>query len=117
VVVKIRRGGTPLLPAYWKFNQGIFRLEVKKEFVDVWEASADWVLEVRSILLPEAFAICALCLGLNYRIGVNEISALNMLDTVTFRDVILAALDEQFFLDMISQKKTLVFETSDESAN
>lgn len=114
---KIRRGGMPLVPAYWKINQGNFRLEVKEEFADIWEQSADWAGTVRAISYMEAFQICALCLGLNYRLGVNEISALNMLDMATSRDVILAALDEQFFLDMVNQKKTLDSDTSGDSEN
>lgn len=112
---KIRRGGMPLLPAWWKMSKGQFTLEVKTEFVDIWNESESWSLDIRSISYTEAFSICALCLGLNYRIGVNEISMLNMLDAATSRDVILAALDEQFFVDMLSQKKTE--EISAESEN
>lgn len=112
---KIRRGGMPLVPAWWKMNQGLFTLEVKTEFVDIWNESESWSLGIRSISYPEAFSICALCLGLNYRMGVNEISMLNMLDMETSRDVILAALDEQFFIDQLAQKKSPG--TSSESEN
>lgn len=107
---KIRRLDMPLVPAFWKVNKGTFRLEVKEQFVDVWEKSADWTN--RAMPLPEVMENCALLLGLNYRVGLNEISAMNMLDNKAAHDVILAAIDEQFLIDLVNAQKKSEFPDS-----
>lgn len=110
---RIRRGANPLLPAYWKVNKGTFMLEVKEQYQDVWEASEEW--SSARVTFMEAFLICVTCLGLNYRVGANELSAMNALDSESAHDVILAALDEQFFLDLIANQKKNELDTSEES--
>lgn len=93
----------PMVPCGLHWNGESFDRVVKAEYEDLWEQSASW----SKAMTANGRAQAALtCLQLNYRVGPFELEALGTFaDEQAASDVILAALDEQFFVDCVNDPK------------
>lgn len=93
----IRRGGMhPTLPQTLVRRGGTFAKALRREWQSVWDASGRiWDLAFRqsSAEFEEVFDLCCQMLAVNYRVGDDELSILETLDTENFRAVFEAVLD------------------------
>lgn len=98
----------PMLPCTVRFNGRQWEQQVVDQYADLWERSARWG---KSMSLPEMAEIATELLGLNYFVGPHELHVMGTFaDEQHVKDVLLAALDEQFFIDCLaneSKKKSL----------
>lgn len=103
---RVRRGMIPLVPHWYRVRGGQITFEVRPEYRDLFERSAEWTIDGR-IQVGDLVAACSECLSLNYRGTAEEFTAMNAFDDSSTFDVMRAALDEQFFIDLLcaSQKK------------
>lgn len=103
---RIRRGVLPLVPHWYKIRSGQITYEIREEFQDIWEQSAEWTTD-GTISVVDALSAASQCLSLNYRGTLEEFSSMRAFDESSIQDVLKAALDEEFFLEMIlaNQKK------------
>ena len=93
---------TPAVPCYFSNLDGELRPVPRAEYREIWEKSAEWIItELKGGMTIEQAVDCAVrCLGLNYRVGLSELSALELLtngDDGTTQRVIDSALDIPWF--------------------
>lgn len=85
----------PRVPQSYGRHNGRFERRVLPEYEDVWKQSAGWLAE--RLTDEEWFDASVTCLGLNYRLGAEEITALGLLNDRTMQAVMESALDEPWF--------------------
>lgn len=98
-----RMASQPMLPCAVKFDGREYVPEVRPEYHEIWQDSIGWA---KSMTIHEQAVAAERCLALNYRVGPYELNVLNTFGTEdAIRDVILAALDEPFFLQCLKDEK------------
>lgn len=90
-------GGSPNLPCSMTRHRGKFEKSVLPQFSSAWDM-AQWIWDAilpggPSVTDEKYFEIACQCLGVNYRIGCEEASALKLFDSKTTVQVIHAAVD------------------------
>jgi hypothetical protein len=101
---------TPRVPMTYAMSGGQLIGQVQQRYADVWRRSKAWCLrfledfkDERVVDLlggPEAFRDAVACLAINYRIGIEEASALRILDDQALESVIDAAIDMHSFREI-----------------
>lgn len=90
-------GGAANLPSRYARHRGQFAKSVLPEFKTAWEL-AQWIWDAvlpggPSVSEEKCFEVACECLGVNYRVGVEECSALGLLTSDTAATVFRAAVD------------------------
>ena len=93
----IRRGGNfPTLPETLTRRGGKFERRLRREYEPIWAASGrifDLAFRQSSAQFEEVFDLCCQMLAVNYRVGPDELSVLEAIDTENFRGVFEAVID------------------------
>lgn len=93
----------PMLPCSLQFDGVAYTRVVQPEFEQLWVDSERWS---KALTDTEKGLAAVRCLQLNYRVGPWELQILGTFAAESAaNDVILAALDEQFFLDCLNDPK------------
>lgn len=103
----IRRiGGRPGVPTVWGVSQcGGFSETVDDEYRDLWELAGEMMEAItgrRDWNKPETFAAAVRCLGLNYRVGPHEVSAIGLITSENYPQIFKAAIDGDALLAYFS---------------
>lgn len=106
---RVRRGMIPLVPHWYRVRGKMITFEVRPEYSSLFERSKEWTIDGK-IQVGDVIAACSECLSLNYRGTAEEFSAMKAFDDSSTLDILKAALDEQFFLNLLvaDQKKSEV---------
>ena len=93
----------PMLPCGMHFNGETFERQVKPDWEEIWNQSANWSKRMND---HDRATAAVTCLQINYRVGPFEIDVLGAFsDETAVNEIILAALDEQFFIDCMNDPK------------
>lgn len=103
----------PMVPRAYRRRGGELVGVVVPEYREIWERSAKWASKAYSgqaMPVVELFDDAALCLGLNYRVGSEEVGRLSLLDDRTIDKVLESAIDAPWLVEALGdpQKKTVV---------
>lgn len=98
--VRLFPGGTNLPMSLIKdFRSGELRGQILSAYTDLWQRTCaifDTIMgttESGNVSVPEAWLTCVLGLSLNYHINEAGVSALQLLDTHSYKKVLLAMID------------------------
>jgi hypothetical protein len=114
--------GTAFVPSAWGVDAvGNFTRTVRDEYRAAWEMAGE-IFEVfvglRSIERPEALAYCVRVLGLNYRLGPQEATALKLFDDGNYQRVFWAPFDGELLNEFIAEhNEDLAAELADEDGD